>query len=145
MLPRRVRVDLGAMAMKECSAFPKAPASLEPHHQIVLCHIPDTRWGGSYPSAEVQSVYSTSPADWAIYWRLYRLVSCQIVYEWQNVEFVLLLLVDDWRRCVHKVRCCFIKCRNIHGTHVTANNSTTNNNVFFFCFKFFEIVFDNNY
>ena len=22
--------------------------------------------GGSYPSAEVQSVYSTAPADWAI-------------------------------------------------------------------------------
>ena len=29
----------------------------------------DTRWGGggSYPSAEKQSVYSTAPADWAIY------------------------------------------------------------------------------
>ena len=26
----------------------------------------DTRWGGgSYPSAEKQSVYSTAPADWA--------------------------------------------------------------------------------
>ena len=24
-------------------------------------------WGGSHPSAEVQSVYSTAPADWAIY------------------------------------------------------------------------------
>ena len=24
----------------------------------------DTRWGGSYPSAEVPSVYSTAPADW---------------------------------------------------------------------------------
>ena len=23
--------------------------------------------GGSYPSAEVQSVYSTAPADWAIF------------------------------------------------------------------------------
>ena len=29
------RVDLGAMAMKECFAFPKAPALLEPPHQIV--------------------------------------------------------------------------------------------------------------
>ena len=29
------RVDLGAMAMKGYSAFPKAPALLEPHHQIV--------------------------------------------------------------------------------------------------------------
>ena len=25
--------------MKGCPAFPKAPALLEPHHQIVLCHI----------------------------------------------------------------------------------------------------------
>ena len=35
VLPRRARVDLGAMAMKGYSAFLKAPASLEPHHQIV--------------------------------------------------------------------------------------------------------------
>ena len=32
VLPRLARVDLGAMAMKGCSTFPKAPASLEPHH-----------------------------------------------------------------------------------------------------------------
>ena len=30
MLQLPVRVDLGAMAMKRCSAFPKAPALLEP-------------------------------------------------------------------------------------------------------------------
>ena len=35
VLPLRARVDLGAMATKEYSAFPKAPALLEPHHQIV--------------------------------------------------------------------------------------------------------------
>ena len=35
MLPLRARVDLGAMAMKGYSAFPKAPALLKPHHQIV--------------------------------------------------------------------------------------------------------------
>ena len=35
VLPFRARVDLRAMAMKGYSAFPKAPASLEPHHQIV--------------------------------------------------------------------------------------------------------------
>ena len=32
MLPLRARVDLGAMAMKEYSTFPKAPALHEPHH-----------------------------------------------------------------------------------------------------------------
>ena len=35
VLPLRARVDFGAMAIKGFSAFPKAPALLEPHHQIV--------------------------------------------------------------------------------------------------------------
>ena len=44
VLLRRARVDLGAMAMKECSVFSKTPPFLEPHHQIVQCHIQDTHW-----------------------------------------------------------------------------------------------------
>ena len=43
------RVDLGTMAMKELSAFTKARAIVEPHHQIVLCHKQDTRWKGFTP------------------------------------------------------------------------------------------------
>ena len=39
VLPLRARVQQGAMAVKESSSFPKAPALLEPRHQIVLCHI----------------------------------------------------------------------------------------------------------
>ena len=35
VLPFRARVDLGAIAIKGSSAFPKAPVSQEPHHQIV--------------------------------------------------------------------------------------------------------------
>ena len=35
VLPLRARTDLEAMAMKGYFAFPKAPASLKPHHQIV--------------------------------------------------------------------------------------------------------------
>ena len=35
MLPHEARVDLGVMAMKGYSAFPKAPALLEPRHYIV--------------------------------------------------------------------------------------------------------------
>ena len=42
MLPLQVRVDLGVMVMKRYSAFPKAPALLEPHHQMVSCHIQET-------------------------------------------------------------------------------------------------------
>ena len=51
--------------MKGYFAFPKAPALVKIHHQIVLCHIQDTRcwWWGAYPSAEV---YSTAPVNWAI-------------------------------------------------------------------------------
>ena len=49
VLPFRAGVDLGAMAMKRYSAFPQALASLEPHHQIVQCHIQDTHWGWVLP------------------------------------------------------------------------------------------------
>ena len=60
------------MAMKGYSAFPKAPTLLEPHHQMKFCDISRTlvRGGGgerSYPSADMQSVYSTAPADLAVF------------------------------------------------------------------------------
>ena len=64
VLPHRFRVYLRAMPMKGCPVFPKSLESLEPHHQIVLCHIQDTH-RGSYPAAEAQSVFYTAPADWA--------------------------------------------------------------------------------
>ena len=58
-------LDLRAMIMNRYFAFSKAPALLESCHQIVWYHIQDTAWwGGSYPSAEMQSVYSTALADW---------------------------------------------------------------------------------
>ena len=70
MLSLRARVDLGAMAMEVRSTFPKAPALLEPHHQIffVISKTLVFFVGGelSYSSEEMQSVYSTAPADWAI-------------------------------------------------------------------------------
>ena len=43
MLLLQARLDQGEVAMNEYSAFPKASALLGPH-QIVLCHILDTRW-----------------------------------------------------------------------------------------------------
>ena len=49
MLPVRDRVDLGVMVMKGYSAFPQAPALLEPHHQIVYRNILDTRWWAVLP------------------------------------------------------------------------------------------------
>ena len=53
------------MAMKGCSAFPKAPASLSLTIRSFSI-ISGTHMGRSYPSAEVQSVYSIALADWAI-------------------------------------------------------------------------------
>ena len=50
--------------MKGYSTFTKAPALLEPHTFSVMSRNL-LGGGGSYPSAEVQSVYST--ADWAIF------------------------------------------------------------------------------
>ena len=57
----QVRVDLGEMVMKKYSTFPKAPR-LEPQHQMVYCHIQDTRWGGVFPlyRVAVDVFYSSS-------------------------------------------------------------------------------------
>ena len=45
------------------TAFLKAPALLEPQHQIASFHFQDTRWWGSYTSTEKQSVYLAAPAN----------------------------------------------------------------------------------
>ena len=63
VLPHPAREYLGAMAMKGYSAFSKAPVLMKPDHQIVFCHIQETCWGRSNPSAEIQPVYSTLPAE----------------------------------------------------------------------------------
>ena len=49
MLLLHARVDLGVMAIEGYTAFLKAPALLEPNHQIVQCHIQDTHSGGFTP------------------------------------------------------------------------------------------------
>ena len=42
------------MAVKEYSAFPKAPSLLEPHYQFTKCNIQDTRWGMFYSPTDKQ-------------------------------------------------------------------------------------------
>ena len=49
VLPILARVGLRAMAMKGCSAFPKAPELLEPRHLSVWSDIQGTRWEGFIP------------------------------------------------------------------------------------------------
>ena len=59
MLLLQARVDLGTMAIKGYSAFLKAPALLEPHHQISYCHIQDTC--GSFTLLQRCSWYILQP------------------------------------------------------------------------------------
>ena len=54
MLPLQARVDLGAMALKEYSAFLKDPA-------IMACY------------SQIQSMYSTALADWASVLKMFNL------------------------------------------------------------------------
>ena len=61
----KTRVDVEANSMKGYPVFPKAPALLESHHLIILYYIQYTCWGGgSYQSAEMQSVYFLASTDW---------------------------------------------------------------------------------
>ena len=62
MLPLQAKVDLGVMAIKGYSIFPKVPALLTIR---LFSVISSTLVGGeSYHCAEMQSVYSAAPADW---------------------------------------------------------------------------------
>ena len=63
MLALWVREDLGAMTMKGYSTFPKALIGASPSDGFVS--YPGHLLGESYTSAEMQSVYSTAPVDWA--------------------------------------------------------------------------------
>ena len=64
VLPLRLGMDLGAMTKKGYSAFCKAPR-LEPHHQIVYCHIQDPYWGVFHLCRDAVSVfYSPSWLGW---------------------------------------------------------------------------------
>ena len=62
MLLLLARLDLGAMAIKRYSTFPKAPAGASPSDYLVS--YPGHSLGKSYSSAKTQSVNSTALADW---------------------------------------------------------------------------------
>ena len=80
VLPLRAKVDLGAMEMKGDSTFPKVSPSdfLVPYLGHSLRK--------SYPSAEMQSVYSANPADWAIDWIYIRTVC--LLSHWFYMPFL---------------------------------------------------------
>ena len=59
--PRRAKMELGAMARGTPHSQSSCITVTSPSD--CLMSYQDTRWGGSYPSAEVLSVYSTAPAN----------------------------------------------------------------------------------
>ena len=81
MLPFRAIVDLGAMAMKGCFAFPKLQNHCNLTIRLFSVISGHSVWG-SYPSAEVQMVYSTGLADWALLSDIY---FCQLRIIWTLV------------------------------------------------------------
>ena len=60
MLPLQVRVDRGDMAMKGYSTLTKSPPS-----DCLVSYTGHFLGERSYLFAEMQSVYSTAPANWA--------------------------------------------------------------------------------
>ena len=64
MRPLQAWGELGAMAVKEYSAFTKAPALQEPHHQIIYSYTGHS-FRECYSFAEMQLVYPAAPANWA--------------------------------------------------------------------------------
>ena len=65
VLPLRARVDIGAMAMKEYSAYSSNSIFTEASQSDYLVSYLGYSIGESYSFAEMQSVYSTAPIDWA--------------------------------------------------------------------------------
>ena len=65
VLPRRARMDLGAMVIKGYSAFPKLRQQWNLIIRLFSVISRTLIMRGFYPSVEMQSMYSTAPADWA--------------------------------------------------------------------------------
>ena len=84
------------MAMKGCSTFPKISSVTGTSPSDCLVSYQDTRWEG-FLFAEVQSVYSTAPADWARW--LHCLIKCIFIYIWAGIYIYIyiyyLLLVQQ--------------------------------------------------
>ena len=66
VLPLRASVDLGAMAIKGVLHIPQSSSITGASPSDCLVSYPGYLLRESYPSAEMQSVYSTVPADWVI-------------------------------------------------------------------------------
>ena len=105
VLPRRNRVDLGAMTIKGYSAFPKTPALLEPHHQIAYCH---TLFGGVLPLCRGAVCVFYSPSRLSNFCELnyndqkiWQTFACNIRKRWTAVSTVLSLIISVYPDLPH--------------------------------------------
>ena len=107
VLPLLAREDLGAIVMKGYSAFPRAPVLKEPDHQIVLCHIQDTKWGGGLTPLQRCTMYNRASADRTIFsWVVavafnkfpdfFTQVFKIVEDSWKFSMLLLYILWDDW-------------------------------------------------
>ena len=81
MLPHRVRVDLGAMAMKGNSTFPQSSRITGTSTSDCLESYQDTRWGGLTPCREAVSIfynYSWLDKAW-LGWVLWHINQCRLL------------------------------------------------------------------
>ena len=117
MLPLWAKEDLEVMAMKGYFAFLKTPPLLDWSLTIRLfrCHILDTHWGGSHPSAEMQLVYSTTPANYAALWMSPYIHdnSCILIYD-SNIRtqnYTYTFLGHSYKRYEKQHVVCFRKVK----------------------------------
>ena len=126
MLPLRVRVDLGAMAMKGYSTFPKTPALLESLIRVFSI-ISRTFVGRSYSSTEMQSMYSLARADWDEKRKTYIYIYV-FIYIYIYIYMCVCVCV-----CV-RARVCVCVCVRAHACvrvwFLTQNNKTVLNNLY---------------
>ena len=95
VLPLQARVDLGVMAMTEYSIFPRATL-IGASPSDSLMSYPRHLLAESYPSTEMQSVYSTAPTDWDRWekWEANFTLWNQLFYSplYKCISMILLLL-----------------------------------------------------
>ena len=70
MLPLRTREDQGTDDNKEVLHIPKISSIIGASTSDLFSVISGHSLGKFYPSAEMHSMYSTAPADWAILMRV---------------------------------------------------------------------------
>ena len=118
MLPIRARVDLGAVAIKEYSAFPKAPRLLESHHQIVLCHIHGNRLGSltflQRCSQCILQTQPTGPVKQRVWLHTY-LHTYKIIFKAKRIMIFLFLIsfkVSKYYQILEKIFLILLVCSN---------------------------------